>query len=379
MIMFCAGTRPEIIKLAPLVAECRARLGGTSALLVDTGQHAPEVLDPLLSFFGLSAGVRFNVRQGDDALTSLNARLLQSLGDVIRERAPQAVIVQGDTASALQGAMAAFLSGIPVGHVEAGLRSGNPWQPFPEEMNRSVIGRMSQWHFAPTLRAARALRAEAVPGEVHVTGNTIVDAVEVARERMSGAAHSLLSESSRGMAQMLRAHRGLLVTMHRRENWRTGVVSVAEAVKARLAACPELACVWVLHPNPRVADRVREVLGSLPPEQAARLRLVAPLPYPDMLYLMQACELLLTDSGGIQEEAVCLGLPTLVARDETERPEVIESGWGRLVGTRRDRVVAALEEGSWRGETLEGGNPLGDGRAAGRILDLIVQGLGRAS
>lgn len=378
MIMFCAGTRPEVIKLAPVVTYCKKFFGDDSAALVDTGQHSESVMKPLLDFFGLSADVRLDFRRDAGSLASLNARLLESLGALMEQRIPQAVVVQGDTASAVQASMAAFLSGIPVGHVEAGLRSGNPWQPFPEEMNRSVIGRLSRWNFAPTLRAGEHLRRENVPGEIHVTGNTIVDAVVYSCARMDADSGDVVSEYTRRLVQRFDGLTTLLVTMHRREHWAHGISSVALSVKKRLLARPDLACIWVLHPNPKVAGTVRSVLGELPEALARRVMLVAPLSYPDMLYLMQQSTLLLTDSGGIQEEAVCMGLPLLIARDETERPEVVESGVGVLVGTAERRVSEALEKALSKPSaptTTVLRNPLGDGNASRNIIGVMADSL----
>ena len=360
-ILFCLGTRPEAIKLAPLVCATAQRRGRSACLLLDTGQHEPSVLDPLLAFFGLAVDIRLERPQGSTSLTALNARLLGAIGEVLEAHRPDVVVVQGDTATALQGAMAAFLAGIPVAHVEAGLRSGNPYQPFPEEMNRTVIGRLARWHLAPTESAAAALRREQVPGDVHVTGNTIVDAVRLALPRLAAA-------------PPVAGARRLLVTMHRRENWGGGVRRVAIAVRSALEASADLSCDWILHPNPQVASEVRRVLADLPARQAERVQLLPPQPYDAMLALLRDSQLLLTDSGGIQEEAICLGVPILVAREETERPEVLSSGWGRLVGTDNTRILdELLSPGAWQRRALEGShaNPLGDGYASEAILQIL--------
>lgn len=361
-VLFCAGTRPEAIKLAPLVRVMDRQWGRSARLLLDTGQHDATVLDPLLSFFDLTADIRLGRPPGSTSLGELNAHLLGAIGNVLETHRPGLVVVQGDTSTALQGAMAAFLAGVPVAHVEAGLRSGNLHQPFPEEMNRSVIGRLACWHFAPTAAAASALRREQVPGDVHVTGNTIVDAVRLALPRLPAPLPS-------------HGERQLLVTMHRRENWGGGVRRVAQAVRRALETSSALACCWILHPNPRVAMEVRQVLADLPEPLAKRVRLLPPQPYPDMLLLLRDSQLLLTDSGGIQEEAICLGLPILVAREETERPEVLSSGWGRLVGSDVERIVdELLSPGRWQRRAAQGAhaNPLGDGYASEVMFEILA-------
>lgn len=367
-LLFCVGTRPELIKLAPVVIAAKEQFGQQAVRLLDTGQHAAQILDPLYDFFRIVPDERLSLYREGTTLTTLNARLLQQIGNEIASVSPRIVVVQGDTATALQGALAGFLAGVNVAHVEAGLRSGNLYQPFPEEMNRSVIGRLANWHFAPTNAAAKALARESVPGHVAVVGNTVVDAVRLALPRLP-------AESAKPNASP--EQRTLVVTMHRRENWGEGVSRVATAVLRALHHAPSLTCRWVLHPNPKVADTVKEVFSALPDECQHRLTLLAPQPYPDMLTTLRESHILLTDSGGIQEEAICLGLPILVARNETERPEVIETGWGRLVGTNSELIFAELTTPSrWQRDVQKGlENPLGQGYTSQAVIKTLAASL----
>jgi UDP-N-acetylglucosamine 2-epimerase len=370
-ILCCAGTRPEIIKMAPLARALVA--AGIETAVVDAGQHASEISGPLFDFFGLTMHKRLDVLRPNTSLVSLNARLLHALGDLVEETRPDVVLVQGDTASALQMGMAAFLHGVRVGHVEAGLRSDNLYSPFPEEFNRSILGRFSHWNFAPTQRAVTRLREENVPGGIHLTGNTIVDAVHLSLKLLDGYRERYPEALPARLDQKFQGLRRIVVTMHRRENWGPGIRGVAEAVRDLLMSRQDVAFVWALHPNPAVAGTVREVLGGLCHDDASRLALVPPLGYPDMIWLMKDSWLLLTDSGGIQEESISLGLPVLVARTETERPEVLECGAGELVGTRRqivlDAVLKLLEDPvKYRSMASVADNPIGDGRASLRIM-----------
>ena len=363
--LFCVGTRPEAIKLAPLIYLTRHRFGENSCVVVTTGQHNWSILEPIFSFFGVTANIQLTLDRSNNNLSNLNATLLKQVSELLILHKPNIVVVQGDTATALQGAMAGFWAGIPVAHVEAGLRSGNLSQPFPEEANRSLIGRIAKWHFAPTESAAEALLREHVPGEVFVTGNTIVDAVRIALPQLRSPTPS-------------KGKRQLLITMHRRENWERGLELVANTVYQALEQTDDLACCWILHPNPEVAEVVSSVFANLTVSMAERVRLLAPQPYEEMLSLMRESQLLLTDSGGIQEEAVCLGLPILIARDATERPEVLTSGWGRLVGTDSHKILEnILSPASWmfNSSGKQAHNPLGDGHASEVILNILVASL----
>lgn len=373
-IFCCMGTRPEIIKLAPLVYAMRA--AGLQVRIVNSSQHESDITSPLYDFFNLQVDVHFHLEQGGE-LGALNARLLAAYTELFAARHPVAVVVQGDTSSALQAAQAAFLQHIPVAHVEAGLRTHDLLRPFPEELNRTLIARMAQWHFAPTQRAAQALIHEGVQGVIEVVGNTVVDAALWGEEQVS-------KQLPAGVSEELRVLFGtsltLLVTAHRRENWGGGIERITASVRRALLSHDNLACVWVLHPNPVVAGSVRAAFADLPKAVERRLRLIPPQNYAEMLWMMKHAWVLLTDSGGIQEEAVTLRLPVLVARDETERPEVVECGTGQLVGTDPQRIWHALE--SLYGDAalyarmkMEKGNPYGDGKCAHRIAARIAADL----
>lgn len=366
------GTRPEIIKLAPLVHALRTY--GVKILVVNSGQHGYSVTAPLYEFFGLSMDIDLSVQRDGEGLGESNARLLSAYTKLFALRRPVAIVVQGDTSSAWQAAQAAFLLHIPVAHVEAGLRTYDLLHPFPEELNRTLIARLARWHFAPTRVAADALEREAVPGDISVVGNTIVDAVLWGLSRMGREPFS--DEFTEEMA-LFRSPRSILVTAHRRENWGKGIIGVARAVKESLMDWDDLACIWVLHPNPAVSEAVRKVFRELPGAVTQRLQLIPPQSYGQMLWMMHHSWLLLTDSGGIQEEAVTLGLPVFVTRNETERPEVIECGVGRLVGTNAEKIRSAVGD-LLRDATLHARmttareNPYGDGQSARRIAEKIV-------
>lgn len=366
------GTRPEIIKLAPLVHALRTY--GVKVLVVNSGQHGCYVTAPLYEFFGLGVDIDLSVQRDGEGLGESNARLLSAYTELFALRRPVVVVVQGDTSSAWQAAQAAFLQHIPVAHVEAGLRTYDLLRPFPEELNRTLIARLARWHFAPTHVAAEALEREAVSGDISVVGNTIVDAV------LWGLRHlgqePFIDVSAEGMA-LFRLPRTILVTAHRRENWGKGIMGVARAVKESLMDCDDLACVWVSHPNPAVSEAVREVFKEMPDAATRRLQLIPPQSYGQMLWMMHRAWLLLTDSGGIQEEAVTLGLPVFVTRNNTERPEVIECGVGRLVGTNAEEIRRAVNQ-LLQDATLHARmstareNPYGDGQSARRIAEKIV-------
>lgn len=370
-ILCFAGTRPEIIKLAPVI-HAIGRVG-LDTLLVDTGQHEAGVTEPLYKFFGLQVTQYLKIVRNGSSLAELNARLLLEQDGILTQHSPAAVVVQGDTASALQGGLAAFFRRIPVAHVEAGLRSYDLANPFPEEINRTLIARFARWNFAPTAAAAEHLVREHAPGDIENVGNTIVDAVRLGLADLRDYQRAHPEAIPIRMLHELSGLKRVVITAHRRENWGAGIRSIATAVRRLLETHAELGFIWVLHPNPRVVESVRAVFDDLPEALVRRLRLVPPLDYPDMLWLMRASWLLLTDSGGIQEEAVSLGLPVLITRDVTERPEVLKCGAGQLVGTDPARLSAAVghllvDEASYQAMCCPAiSNPFGDGQAADRI------------
>ena len=362
----CLGTRPEIIKMAPV---CRAlRAAGLPLRVLHTGQHR-ELASSMYAALDLVPDHALPLTRENDSIAALAAGLIQAIDPVLVHWRPAALLVHGDTSSAAMAALAGFWRGIPVAHVEAGLRSHQPRDPFPEEMNRALIARVAHWHFAPTPAAVANLRAEGIAGRgVHHVGNTIVDATLQALERIG---------TTNPLAASRPGSRLIVVTAHRRENWGAPIQGFLRALGAVLSAHTELEVVWALHANPVLAAEVRAVHASLPPEPASRLHLVPPLDYLRMISLLQAAWLVLTDSGGIQEEACALKVPVLVLRHTTERPELIEAGAGRLIGTDPLRVAAEVER-LWREPTLHRAmravrNPFGDGMASQRIAAVLSQ------
>lgn len=378
-VLFCAGTRPEIIKLAPVMHAISKH--GFTPLLVDTGQHDARVTEPLYDFFQLQVTHRLCIDRAYTSLGSLNAQLLMGLDDTLAKTNPLAMVVQGDTASALQGALAAMLRRIPVAHVEAGLRTHDLSNPFPEELNRALIARFARWNFAPTPAAARHLDRENVPGTIETVGNTIVDAVHLGLGKLAGYQSSRPEALPIRLLHELSGLKRVVITAHRRENWGSGIRHIAMAVRQLLESHTELGFIWVLHPNPRVADEVRAVFHNVSNDFLWRIRLLPPLDYPDMLWLMRDSWLLLTDSGGIQEEAASLGVPVFITRNATERPEILENGAGHLVGTDSEKICAAFrhllaDESEYQamcGQTTS--NPFGNGDAADQIAASLAHSI----
>lgn len=372
-VMVVFGTRPEAIKLAPVI---RA-LGGSSSLsprVCVTGQHR-EMLDQMLSYFGLHPDHDLAVMQANQDLADLTARLLSSLRSVLIAECPDALLVQGDTTTTFAAALAAYYQKIPTGHVEAGLRTGDPYNPFPEEINRRLTSHLAAWHFAPTARARDNLLREGVPAErVMVTGNTIVDALHAIRARLDqdGAALPAGVESER-----LADRRLILVTGHRRESFGEGLRNICAALRQIVERNPDVVALYPVHLNPHVRGPVNQMLGN-----HARIVLTEPLDYLPFVQLMSRAFLIITDSGGVQEEAPSFGVPVLVVRETTERPEGIDAGVARLVGTRSDGIVAAAEQllrdPAAHRQMVGAQNPYGDGHAAEAIvahLERLLQGV----
>jgi len=359
------GTRPEAIKMAPVV-RVLGRSRHLAPLLVSTGQHR-QMLDQALAAFSLVPDIDLGVMAARQTLADTTARILEGMRRILDERRPAWVLVQGDTTTALAGAMAAFYAHIPVGHVEAGLRTDDRNAPFPEEMNRRVVDQLADLYFAPTASAGRRLRTEGVtPGSVHVTGNTVVDALLATREavRADGRAVHGVPKA------LLQGRRLVLVTVHRRESFGEGLRSICAAVRRLVNDTPDVCVALPVHLNPLVEGPVRQFLGAHP-----RIALLPPLSYLDFVALLDRAHLVLTDSGGVQEEAPTFGKPILVMRDVTERPEGLAAGVAKLVGTDEDRIYAEAatllrDETAWR-RMAGGGNPYGDGLAAQRIVTLL--------
>ncbi|MCX7889015.1 MAG: UDP-N-acetylglucosamine 2-epimerase (non-hydrolyzing) [Rhodobacteraceae bacterium] len=357
-VLCVLGTRPEAIKMAPVIRTLRADPRFDVRVLA-TAQHR-EMLDQVLTTFGIVPDADLDVMRPGQGLGALTARLVEGLDAAIAREAPDAVLAQGDTTSVLATALAAFYRGVPFGHVEAGLRTGDLSAPFPEELNRVLVAPMARWHFAPTEGAAAALLAEGIaPDRVHVTGNTVIDALLQAPAPADPAAAAPF------------APRQILATLHRRENFGPPLARILEAIAGLLEEHPDCGVLLPVHPNPAVGPAIRDRLGGHP-----RVRLVAPLGYADFVAAMRASYLILTDSGGVQEEAPALGVPVLVLRETTERPEAVAAGVARLVGTRPAAIRAAagslLRDPRARARMITGRSPYGDGRAAGRIAAILA-------
>ncbi|MDZ7855711.1 non-hydrolyzing UDP-N-acetylglucosamine 2-epimerase [Sphaerotilus sp.] len=382
-ILISVGTRPEIIKMAPVHHALRRQ--GLPVAWVHTGQHR-EMAQPLYAFFGITPEHEVTLERRNGQLSHLNALLLEGLSAVFEQVQPRAVLVHGDTTSTLASAQAAFYQGVPVGHVEAGLRTFNHREPFPEEMNRELTARLAHWHFAPTAQAAANLRNEGVQAPaIHTVGNTAVDAALAGTARVT----SLLAEGHAVLPAELdllregleqRHWRLVTVTAHRRENWGEGIENIARAVSDLLDAHPDLAVVWPVHGNPAVSDAVQAALGDQARRLEGRLTLCAPLEYPALLWCLHRSVLALTDSGGIQEEGAALSCPVLVLRNTTERPELIEAGAGVIVGTDRARIVQTvsrlLGDSAGLQAMRDAVNPFGDGTTAQQIAAVLQHDLG---
>lgn len=362
------GTRPEAIKMFPVVHALRAQPGIDARLCV-TAQHR-EMLDQVLEIARISPDIDLDIMTPNQSLDALLARLVTGLGEALDTERPHRVLVHGDTLTTMAATLAAYFRKIPVGHVEAGLRSGNIYHPWPEEVNRKVAGAVADLHFAPTETAAAALRAENVDtGHIHVTGNTVIDALLATNARI--ADEPSLAAKLDPLVARFAGKRIIAVTSHRRENFGDGMKAIADAIAA-IAARPDVAVVFPVHPNPHVRSAMEPILGDL-----ANVALTDPLDYPHFVRLLGISTLVLTDSGGVQEEAPSLGKPVLVMRETTERPEGIEAGTARLVGTDKNRIVAEifslLDDEAAYNAMARAHNPFGDGKAAQRIAEIVAR------
>ncbi len=357
------GTRPEAIKMAPVVRALAAPSSDLEPVVCATDQHR-EMLDQVLGFFDLRPDHRLGVMRANQTPSEVMARVLERLPAVLDSVRPALVLVQGDTTTTLAAALAAFHARIPVGHVEAGLRTHRLDSPFPEEANRRLVGTLARWHFAPTAQARDQLLHEHVPAShVVVTGNPVVDALLWAVERLAGRSGGLRLPVDAG-------RRLVLVTAHRRESFGTPLRELCRALRELADRNPDVELVYPVHLNPQVQSAVRHVLQGHP-----RIHLLPPLRYWELVGLLRRCHLVLTDSGGIQEEAPALGKPVLVLRDTTERGEGIAAGTARLVGTSRRRIVAETErllhDRAAYDAMARAHNPYGDGRASERIVGVL--------
>lgn len=364
-VMTIFGTRPEAIKMAPVVRELGRHSDQIQSVVTVTAQHR-EMLDQVLTLFGIVPDHDLDIMARGQTLFDITSRAMSGLNEVLAQERPDLVLVHGDTTTTFAGALAAFYHQIPVGHVEAGLRTHNKYSPFPEEMNRKLTGALTELHFAPTVRARDNLMAEAVePAAIFVTGNTVIDAI-----------HAIVDDGYRFKMPPLsdiayKTKRIVLVTTHRRENLGEPLRHVYQALRDIAREFIDVEVIFPVHKNPRVRDVVRAELGGLD-----RVHLIDPLDYEPFGNLIARSHLVLTDSGGIQEEAPSLGKPVLVLRDTTERPEAITAGTVKLIGTDRDRVYTELRrllcDRKEYDRMANACNPYGDGRAARRIVEFIL-------
>jgi UDP-N-acetylglucosamine 2-epimerase (non-hydrolysing) len=368
-VVLVAGTRPELIKLAPVLRALRQR-GEVEALLVATAQHR-ELLDQACAAAGIVPDLDLDLMRPDQDLAELTARVTAGVDRALASLGPAAVLVHGDTTTCLAAALASFYRRIPVGHVEAGLRTYDFLAPWPEEMNRRLTDPLCQWCFAPTERAAENLLAERIPREkVFVVGNTAVDALLFTLARVRAKPPEIPGLDR----DVLDRHRIVLVTAHRRESFGPPLAELCAALDELVTRHPDVAVVYPVHVNPRVLEPVTRRLGGRP-----RVHLVQPLEHPAFVSLLDRCTLVLTDSGGVLEEAPTLHKPVLVTRRVTERPEAVEHGMARIVGTARDTILEEasrlLDDAGAYAEMTRGANPYGDGQTAPRIAEILVRAL----
>jgi UDP-N-acetylglucosamine 2-epimerase (non-hydrolysing) len=366
-VLIVFGTRPEAIKMFPVVHALRADPRFVVQVCI-SAQHR-GMLDQVMTIAGITADHDLDLMRPDQTLDALTAALLTGLGRVMDQVRPDWVVVQGDTATAMAGAMAAYYRKIRVAHVEAGLRSHNIYHPWPEEVNRKIIGTIAALHFAPTQTSAEALRAENVAaGSIHVTGNTVIDALQWVT--LAIAAKPALAAGLRELEARFAGRRIIGVTSHRRENFGGGLEAIARAIRT-IAARDDVALIFPVHPNPNVRRVMEDELAGL-----ANVALIEPLDYPHFARLLALADIMLTDSGGVQEEAPALGKPVLVMRETTERPEGVVAGTARLVGTDPQRIVSEiftlLDDKQAYGAMARAHNPFGDGKAAPRIMELLA-------
>ncbi|EAQ31911.1 non-hydrolyzing UDP-N-acetylglucosamine 2-epimerase [Idiomarina baltica] len=372
-VLLAFGTRPEAIKMAPLVKVLESDPAFNVVVAV-TAQHR-EMLDQVLELFEITPDYDLNIMKSGQDLYDVSSAVLLGMRDVLKESQPDIVLVHGDTATTFAASLAAFYARIPVGHVEAGLRTHDLYSPWPEEANRQLTGRIAQWHFAPTARNRRDLLAEQVnENQILETGNTVIDALQWVTQKIesSDELKAAISEKLQqaGLTTSLSDKRYVLITGHRRENFGQGFDNICSALKQLAESYPDVHFVYPVHLNPNVQKPVRSLLADL-----SNVHLIEPLGYEPFVWLMQNCQLVLTDSGGVQEEAPGLGKPVLVMRDTTERPEAVEAGTVKLVGTAADTIVSEvsrlLSDDDAYAVMSRAHNPYGDGKACERIAKFL--------
>ena len=378
--MLVFGTRPEAIKMCPLVKEFQKRTNEFETIVCVTGQHR-EMLDQVLRIFEITPDYDLNImKQGQD-LYDVTARVLTGMRDVFKECKPDVVLVHGDTTTSTAAALAAFYQQIPVGHVEAGLRTHNIYSPWPEEMNRQLTGRIATYNFAPTPLSEKNLKDENAHGQIFVTGNTVIDALHMVVERLkcdenlAKEQEKVLKVAGYDVTRLANGKKLVLITGHRRENFGDGFINMVTAMKDLSEKYPDVDFVYPMHLNPNVRKPIHEVFGE-DLTKYENFFFIEPLQYLEFVYLMEKSTVVLTDSGGIQEEAPGLGKPVLVMRDTTERPEALESGTVHLVGTNHDLIVSEvstlLNDSVAYGKMSKAINPYGDGKACSRIVSVLL-------
>ena len=376
-IMLVFGTRPEAIKMAPLVKEFQKYPEDFKTVVCVTGQHR-EMLDQVLKIFDVKPDFDLNIMKKGQDLYDVTARVLTGMRDVFNECKPDVVLVHGDTTTSTAAALAAFYQQIPVGHVEAGLRTHNIYSPWPEEMNRQITGRIATYNFSPTPLSEKNLKEEKVHGRIFVTGNTVIDALHMVVERLKNEKtlakeqEQVLKTAGYDVTRLTQGKRLVLITGHRRENFGEGFISMVTAMKDLSEQYPNVDFVYPMHLNPNVRKPIHQVFGD-DLTIYKNFFFIEPLQYLEFVYLMEKSAIVLTDSGGIQEEAPGLGKPVLVMRDTTERPEALESGTVHLVGTNHDLIVseisALLDDPLAYDKMSKAVNPYGDGKACKRIVE----------
>ena len=369
-ILTIFGTRPEAIKLFPVVQALSAR-ASLETLTCVTAQHR-EMLDQVLQIADIRPDFDLDLMKANQSLDDLTGRLLSGIGKTLDETKPKRVVVQGDTATAMCGALAAYYRQIPVSHVEAGLRSYNIYHPWPEEVNRKIIGTIADQHFAPTETSAAALKKENIPAEqIYVTGNTVIDALLITKNKNFN--NNGLDDVLQNLYKKFSSRRIIGVTSHRRENLGDGLTNIASALRS-IAERDDVALIFPVHLNPKVRTIMQDALGDLD-----NVAMIEPLDYPNFVSLLNHCSFMMTDSGGVQEEAPALGKPVLVMRDTTERPEGVEAGTAKLVGTDRDVILAEatrlLDDEAHYLAMARAHNPFGDGTASQQIADIVENSL----
>ncbi len=386
-IMLVFGTRPEAIKMCPLVKELQKHPDEFKTIVCVTGQHR-EMLDQVLNIFNVTPDYDLNIMQKGQDLYDITSKVLLGMHNVLTKEQPNVVLVHGDTTTSTAAALAAFYQQITVGHVEAGLRTHDIYNPWPEEMNRQITGRIAQLNFSPTALSQKNLQSESVTGKIHVTGNTVIDALHMVVDRLNSCPaiaeeqKNVLAAAGYDVCRLKEGKRLVLITGHRRENFGDGFISMATAMKDLSEKYTDVDFVYPMHLNPSVRKPIHEVFTGMDSlsvgegwGEAHNFFFIEPLQYLEFVYLMEKSTIVLTDSGGIQEEAPGLGKPVLVMRNTTERPEAVDAGTVKLVGTDYDKIVnevsMLLDDSAYYDAMSHAVNPYGDGKACRRIVEIL--------